>query len=111
LEGLNWVGQLGTTLNSDLLRAIADKRLVEFVYTTGRIRLAEPHDYGIRQGVERLLVFQVNGDSQSGASRGWKELDVARIRQLRVTERPFAGTRSESAQRHRDWDTLFARVS
>jgi hypothetical protein len=31
-------------LNSDLLRAIADKRLVEFVYKTGQTRLAEPHD-------------------------------------------------------------------
>jgi hypothetical protein len=103
--------RLGTTLNSDLLRAIADKRLVEFVYKTGRTRLAEPHDYGIRHGVERLLVFQLSGDSQSGASPGWKELDVAQIRQLRVTEHPFAGTRSESAQHHRDWDTLFARVS
>jgi hypothetical protein len=105
------VRQLGATLNSDLLRAIADKRLVEFVYKTGGTRLAEPHDYGIRHGVERLLVFQLSGDSQSGASRGWKELEVARIRKLRVTEHWFAGTRSESAQRHRDWDTLFARVS
>src|SRR5260370_976389 len=87
------VRQLGTTLNSDLLRAIADKRIVEFVYKTGRTRLAEPHDYGIRRGVERLLVFQLRGDSQSGASRGWKELDVAQIRQLRVTEHLFAGTR------------------
>jgi hypothetical protein len=101
----------GQTLNSDLLRAIAEKRLVEFVYKTGRTRLAEPHDYGIRHGVERLLVFQLKGHSQSGASHGWKELDVAQIRELRVTEHPFAGTRSESAHRHRDWDTLFARVS
>jgi len=101
----------GTRVNSDLLRAIVDKRLVEFVYKTGRTRLAEPHDYGIRHGVERLLVFQLSGDSRSGASHGWKELEVAQIRQLRVTEHPFAGTRSESAQHHREWDTLFARVS
>jgi 2-polyprenyl-6-methoxyphenol hydroxylase-like FAD-dependent oxidoreductase len=97
--------------NFDLLRAIADKRLVEFTYGTGRARLAEPHDYGIRHGVESLLVFQLSGDSQSGASPGWKELDVSKIRELRVTEHLFAGTRSESAQRHRDWDTLFARVN
>jgi hypothetical protein len=101
----------GTRVNSDLLRAIVDKRLVEFVYKTRRTRLAEPHDYGIRHGVERLLVFQLSGDSRSGASHGWKELEVAQIRQLRVTEHPFAGTRSESAQHHREWDTLFARVS
>ncbi len=104
------VRRLGTTLKPDLLRAIADKRLVEFVYKTGRTRLAEPHDYGIRHGVERLLVFQLSGDSRSGASHGWKELDVAHIGQLRVTAQPFAGSRSEDAQRHREWDTLFARV-
>lgn len=111
VPGGEYDGTAGYKVNSDLLRAIADKRLVEFVYKTGQSRLAEPHDYGIRHGVERLLVFQLSGDSQSGASHGWKELDVAQIRQLRVTEHSFAGTRSESAQHHRGWDTLFARVS
>ena len=97
-------------MNDELVRAIVDKRLVEFVYKTGRTRLAEPHDYGIRHGVERLLVFQLSGDSQSGASHGWKELDAGKIRHLRVLERRFAGTRADSKQHHRTWDELFARV-
>ena len=98
-------------MNDDLVRAIVDKCLVEFVYRAGRTRTVEPHDYGVRHGIESLLGFQIGGESQSGASHGWKQFDVAQIRQLRVLERRFAGTRADSAQHHRTWDTLFARVT
>jgi predicted DNA-binding transcriptional regulator YafY len=100
----------GDGVNDDLLRAIVDKRLIEFVYKAGRTRTVEPHDYGIRRGVERLLGFQISGDSRSGASHGWREFDVDQICQLRVLERRFAGTRADTTQHHRTWDTLFARV-
>ena len=98
-------------MNDDLVQAIAEKRLIEFIYKTGRTRIVEPHDYGIRRGVECLLGFQISGGSQSGGSHGWKQFDVDEIRQLRVLERRFAGTRADSAQHHRTWDTLFARVT
>jgi len=98
-------------VNDDLVRAIVDKCLVEFVYRAGRTRTVEPHDYGVRHGIESLLGFQIGGESQSGASHGWKQFDVAQIRQLRVLDRRFAGTRADSAQHHRTWDTLFARVT
>ena len=98
-------------MNNDLVRAITEKRLIEFVYKVGRTRIVEPHDYGVRRGVESLLGFQLSGGSQSGAPHGWKRFDVAQIRQLRVLERQFAGTRADSAQHHRTWDTLFARVT
>lgn len=98
-------------MNDDLVRAIVDRRFVAFVCEAGRSRIVEPHDYWIRRGVECLLGFQVGGESQSGGSRGWKQFDVAQIRRLRVTERRFAGTRADSAQHQRTWDTLFARVT
>ena len=98
-------------MNDDLVRAIVDKCLVEFVYRAGRTRTVEPHDYGVRHGIESLLGFQIGGESQSGASHGWKQFDVAQIRQLRVLDRRFAGTRADSAQHHRTWNTLFARVT
>ncbi len=98
-------------MNDELVRAIGGKHLVEFVYRGGRIRIVEPHDYGIRRDVERLLGFQIGGESQSGASRGWKEFDADQIRYLRVLHRRFAGARADSAQHHRTWDTLFARVT
>jgi hypothetical protein len=98
-------------VNHDLVRAIVEKRLIEFVYKIGRLRVAEPHDYGIRNGVERLLAFQIGGDSRSGTPRSWKELDVDAIYQLRLLDRPFPGTRADAAQHHLVWDTLFARVT
>jgi hypothetical protein len=97
-------------VNADLVRAIVDKRLVEFVYKSGGQRIVEPHDYGILNGIESLLGFQLSGESRSGASRGWKHFDVAHISALRVLERRFAGTRADGAQQHRRWETLFARV-
>jgi len=98
-------------MKQDLVRAIADKRLVEFRYKAGRIRIVEPHDYGIRHGVECLLGFQIGGESQSGAPQGWKQFDVDQIHQLRVLDCGFAGSRADSAQHHRTWDVLFARVT
>lgn len=98
-------------MNRDLVRAIVDKRLVEFIYKGGSIRIVEPHDYGIRHGAECLLGFQISGESRSGAPHGWKQFDVDQISRLRVLERRFPGTRADSAQHHRTWDTLFARVS
>lgn len=79
------------------MHAIADRRLVEFTYKAGGIRIVEPHDYGIRHGVECLLGFQIGGESQSGAPQGWKQFDIDQIRQLRVMERRFAGSRADSA--------------
>ena len=98
-------------MNDDLVRAIVDKRLVEFVYKVGRTRIVEPHDYGVRRGVECLLGYQISGESQSGAPHGWKQFDLDQIRQLCVLERRFAGTRADRAQHHRAWDRLFARVT
>jgi hypothetical protein len=98
-------------VNVDLVRAIKEKRLIEFVYRIGQPRIAEPHDYGMRKGGERLLVFQISGDSRSGTPRSWKELDVDAIHHLRPLDRRFPGTRADAAQHHRAWDTLFARVT
>jgi hypothetical protein len=98
-------------VNNDLVRAIGDRCLIEFVYKAGRTRIVEPHDYGIRRGVECLLGFQIGGESRSGAPHGWKQFEVDEMHQLRVLERRFAGTRADAAQHHRAWDTLFARVT
>ena len=72
VERLSFYG-MDEAVNDELMRAIGGKHLVEFVYKAGRTRIVEPHDYGIRRDVERLLGFQIGGESQSGASHGWKE--------------------------------------
>jgi WYL domain len=101
------------SMNQNLVTAIAEKRLIEFVYKGGggRRRVVEPHDYGIQNGVERLLGYQISGESQSRTPHGWKWFDLDKVRWLQVLERRFAGTRADSAQHHRRWDTLFARVT
>ena len=98
-------------VNPDLVRAIRDKRLIEFVYRSGRSRTVEPHDYGVRKSIECLLGYQVGGESRSGAIEGWKWFDVPAIRQLRILDERFTGTRVDDGQHHRRWDTLFARVT
>ena len=97
-------------MNSALVIAISGKRLIEFVYKGGRPRIVEPHDYGIRKGVEGILAYQVGGDSRSGTPHGWKNFEVENMRQLRVLDRQFPGSRSDSSQQHLEWDELFVRV-
>ena len=97
-------------MNSDLVFAITNKRLIEFVYKAERPRIVEPHDYGIRGGVEKLLAYQISGASRSGAPHGWKHFDVVEMIQLRVLDRRFPGSRADSSQHHGEWETLFARV-
>jgi hypothetical protein len=98
-------------MNDDLVIAINEKRLIRFVYRVGTHRIVEPHDYGIMKGVETLLGYQLSGESQSGAARGWKLFEVDNIRHLTVMERGFAGSRADKRQQHHTWEALFARVS
>ena len=51
----------------ELLRAaIEQKRLIELIYLEKR-RIVEPHDYGVHNGLVKLLGYQVGGSS-SGLS-------------------------------------------
>ena len=97
-------------VNSQLVTAIKEKRLIEFAYKGGRPRIAEPHDYGIKGGVEAVLVYQISGDSTSGTPHGWKHSELRNMSDLRVLDRKFPGSRRDRIQHHGRWDTLFARV-
>jgi hypothetical protein len=97
-------------VHDDLVRAINETRLIEFVYKTGRLRVAEPHDYGVKNDVDSLLAYQISGESRSGAPHGWKQFEVGGMRDLRVLERRFAGSRTDARQHHGVWDVLYARV-
>ena len=98
-------------MNTDLVRAIREKRLIEFTYKSSAVRIAEPHEYSIQNGIERLLTFQLRSESRTRTERGWRDLHLADIRNLRVLEQRFAGSRGDTNQKHRNWDVLFARVS
>jgi len=50
-----------TTLHQTLCTAIGERRLLEFS-SKGCSRIAEPHDYGVKDRVRKLLYYQVGGD-------------------------------------------------
>jgi hypothetical protein len=95
----------------ELLRvAIAEKRLVTFVLD-GYRRVAEPHDFGVIDGVRRLFFFQVGGASHSGRPLGWRWAIVDKMSELRLLDDHFPGSRSVPSGRHHRWEILFASVS
>jgi hypothetical protein len=95
-------------IDREIRLAIRERRLVELVYG-GRRRIVEPHDYGVRHGVTKLLVYQVRGES-GGPVPGWRELDVPKISGFTVLDETFPGSRGAAHDDHKRWDRVFARV-
>jgi len=67
--------------------AIDSKRLIQFKYKC-KDRVAEPRDYGIQNGVIRLLCSQVGGKS-NGHVPGWRLIDVEGIEGCEMLDRIF----------------------
>ena len=100
-----------TSLDQRIRFAIAHKRLVEIAYRGGG-RIVEPHDYGIKDGVSRLLVYQLRGPARPGQSpTGWRMFDVPKIESLVVLDMEFEGSRGASHRDHTAWDALYTRVN
>jgi hypothetical protein len=90
--------------------AIANRRLVEVRYS-GQPRIAEPHDYGVQNGHERLLVYQRRGPVRPGQTPvGWRLFELSKIEALTVLDETFKGSRERSHSDHYDWQILYARV-
>ena len=98
------------TLDSQLRFAIAHKRLIRFTYESV-VRVAEPHDYGIKDGALKLLAYQrQKAERRDPHVRGWRFLDLSKIQDCIVLEESFSGTRETADQQHHHWDVLYARV-
>jgi hypothetical protein len=95
-------------LHQLLFGAIEKKHLLRFDYK-GNERLVEPHDYGIQNGIERLLCWQVGGKSGSPIP-GWRLIDIDGIRNCEMLDRKFGGGRDIPSGKHHRWDKLFIRV-
>lgn len=93
-----------------LFFALENKRLISFEYQ-GYPRVAEPHDYGIMNCVNTLLVYQVRGRSKTGNVPGWKHIRESEVRQLEVLEEQFPGGRTVPSGQHKKWDKVFIRVA
>jgi hypothetical protein len=95
----------------DIIRtAIASKNMIEFTYQ-GRQRIAEPHVYGVHNGKRQVLVYQVGGDSVSGALPGWHRIDVDKISSIRITPKTFIGNRRLISGKHSNFDEILAIAS
>ena len=90
--------------------AIRERRLLAFDLNA-LPRIAEPHDYGIINGVARLFFYQVGGRSRSGKPVGWRWAQVDHLRSLRLLDEHFKGARDSGTGRHVEWDLLLASVS
>ena len=87
------------SLDERIRRAIAERRLLEIRYKRV-VRLMEPHDYGVIDGTERLLTFQLRGPDSGKGAVGWRLLDVVKLESCVVTDQTFAGSRGQSHQQH-----------
>ena len=93
----------------ELLRAaIEQKRLIRLVYKD-KLRIIEPHDYGIHSGAVKLLAYQVGGASR-GQLPNWRWMEANSISEVKLLDRTFAGGRPTTSGKHHRWDQLFVRV-
>jgi hypothetical protein len=67
-----------------IVTAIRDRRLLRFRYD-GRLRVVEPHVYGVTtRGRPALSAYQLGGGSVSGESHGWKMFLVQEMDDVRI---------------------------
>jgi hypothetical protein len=101
-----------TPVNDQLQSAIENKRLIKVRYH-GSLRVAEPHDYGVHNGVEKLLVYQLRGTVRSPqrSTTGWRLLEVSKIEACVVLDETFPGSRGQQHRNHLKWEIVYARVA
>jgi hypothetical protein len=93
-----------------LVRAILEHRVVEFGYH-GYRRTVEPYLVGLHEAGEPLLLgYQTAGGSQSGEIPGWRTFVTTGIDHVEVTERSFAGPRSDFNPYGESMLEIFARA-
>jgi hypothetical protein len=95
-------------VDSLLSMAIGQRRLLRLRYKN-RVRIVEPHDYGIHNGVPKLLGYQVGGSS-SQRLPNWRWMETALISDVQVLSQTFQGGRPTPSGKHHSWDKLFIRV-
>src|SRR6185437_13054493 len=73
------IAMAGPVPDPQLVAAIARKRLIGLSFKD-KARVAEPHDYGIRDGRETLLAYQLSPET------GWRWFEIERIADLEVLD-------------------------
>jgi hypothetical protein len=95
-------------VNPLLCKAIEERRLIRLRYDD-RERIVEPHDYGVHNGVVKLLAYQVGGSS-SHKLPNWRWLEEDSMSDIELLSESFAGGRPTESGGHHRWEKLFIRV-
>ena len=95
-------------VNPLLWKAIEERHLIRLRYKN-RERIVEPHDYGVHNGVVKLLAYQVAGSSNHKLPN-WRWLEEDSISDIELLSGRFAGGRPTQSGEHHRWDELFIRV-
>ena len=88
--------------------AIEQTRLLRLRYRN-QLRIVEPHDYGVHNGVVKLLTWQIAGAS-SGPLPNWRWIETDLISDAQMLDQTFPGGRPTPSGKHHKWDELYLRV-
>jgi predicted DNA-binding transcriptional regulator YafY len=73
-----------------VLQALEERRVLRVVYTSGSVRMIQPHAiFRKPDGTELLEAFQVQGFSEGGAEHGWKNFELTRLQAVELGEERF----------------------
>lgn len=92
-----------------LIRQAIEQRLLLWLRYKGRERIVEPHDYGIHNGLAKLLAYQIGGSS-SQKLPNWRWIETGLISDIRLLPETFPGGRPAPSGKHHRWEKLFLRV-
>jgi predicted DNA-binding transcriptional regulator YafY len=92
-----------------ILEAITNKQLIEFYYRDLR-RIAEPHVYGVTNGVWQILSYQTGGQSSNGGLPDWRRFDLDLMSRLAILAQIFPGPRPIPSGKHSSRDSRVAIV-
>ena len=95
-------------INPLLWKAIEEARLIRLRYKD-KLRIVEPHDYGIHNGTVKLFAYQVGGSS-SHQLPDWRWMEADLISDIQLLNRTFPGGRPTPSGKHHQWDKVFIRV-
>jgi len=97
------------TVDKMIRRAICEKKLLAYDYDEYH-RIAEPHVYGMKNGDDGMLVYQIEGESSSGGLPNWRRMKLEGITNMTVLDETFLGKRPVNGL-HSSWDVIYLIVS
>ena len=97
-------------METDILTALSDHLILKFTYE-GKPRTCEPHVYGVANGQNQLLCYQLSGRSQRGGLPEWRRFDLAGIQNLRLTKQTFPGYRPVPQPHSLGWTAIISTVA